>query len=167
MVRVEGFQLLLSKWDCTAPRSRCSLIVWPCTKILPPTSAFNIFFRDFCLCFAGGSTEQTAGGRVLVLGRSLGAGAAFSRVYLWGEFVLASTGPAPCCVSCLPAPWWEMAEAADLMECSKQDAESHPGEAAASCLSVLHTMGRQNHSLVTLGRLLAARCGRGSRWRYN
>lgn len=42
------------------------------------------------------------------------------------------------------------AEPADFINCSKQDAESHPGRAAASCLSVLHTMGRQSHRLVTL-----------------
>lgn len=59
------------------------------------------------------------------------------------------------------------AEVADFINCSKQDAESHPGKAAASCLSVLHTMGKQIHRLVTLGNFLARRCGRGSRWRYN
>ena len=59
------------------------------------------------------------------------------------------------------------AEVADSVNCSKQDAESHPGKAAASCLSVLRTMGRQIHSLVTLGDFLARGCGRGSRWRYN
>lgn len=59
------------------------------------------------------------------------------------------------------------AEVADFINCSKQDAESHPGEAAASCLSVLHTMGRQIHRLMTLGSSLARRCGHGSRWRYN
>lgn len=59
------------------------------------------------------------------------------------------------------------AEVADFINCSKQDAESHPGKAAASCLSVLHTMGRQIHRLVTLSSFLARRCGCGSRWRYN
>lgn len=58
-------------------------------------------------------------------------------------------------------------EVADFMNCSKQDVESHPGKAAASCLSVLRTMGRQIHRLVTLGNFLARRCGCGSRWRYN
>lgn len=42
------------------------------------------------------------------------------------------------------------AEAADFINCAKQDAESHPGRAAASCLSVLRTMGRQSPRLVTL-----------------
>lgn len=32
------------------------------------------------------------------------------------------------------------AEAADFVHCSKQDAESHPGRAAASCPGVLRTM---------------------------
>lgn len=71
-----------------------------------------------------------------------------------------------CSLQCLLSPSYLVgdlgAEVADFINCSKQDAESHPGKAAASCLSVLHTMGRQIHRLVTLGNFLARRCGHGS-----
>lgn len=74
------------------------------------------------------------------------------RMHLWGQQLI--TRDTSYSLQYLLSPSYSVgafgAEAADFINCAKQDAESHPGRAAASCLSVLRTMGRQSPRLVTL-----------------